>query len=215
MTAIEAQIHVDGRRERGDRTRRSILDSAARLANVEGLEGLSIGRLAEVTGISKSGLYAHFGSKEELQLATIDFVLGMYERDVMAHALREPTARARLLRFASTFLDYVRDGPFAGGCFFIGSFLDPATRRGRVRQRLADVQRAKFEWIEQNAREAQEVDGVASQLTPSEITFQFDSILVGGNTTFVLFQDAAWLEASRSAIRRLLTVDAVRTRRRS
>src|SRR5688500_7619204 len=132
QTDVDAS-RPDGRRIRGDRTRTAILEGAARLASVEGLEGLSIGRLAEHLGISKSGLYAHFRSKEELQLATIRTAEAIYERDVVGPAMDAPAGAARLLALSDAFFDYVRRGVFPGGCFFVANSLDPATaRRGRV-----------------------------------------------------------------------------------
>ena len=84
----------DGRRRRGNRTRESILQAAADLASVEGLEGLTIGRLATELGISKSGLFAHFGSKEELQLATIDAARRRFVDHVVKPS-RSPAPRPR------------------------------------------------------------------------------------------------------------------------
>ncbi|MEF2162646.1 helix-turn-helix domain-containing protein, partial [Pseudomonas aeruginosa] len=94
-----------------------ILHTAARLATVEGLDGLTIGRLAAETGMSKSGLFAHFGSKEELQLATIDTAEEIYEEDVLRPALQEE-GRARLEALCERFLSHVDRKVFPGGCFF-------------------------------------------------------------------------------------------------
>ena len=85
---------LDGRRERGRRTRESILETAVQLASVEGLDGITIGRLATELGMSKSGLFAHFGSKEELQLATIDAAREIFVETVIAPA-RRPSAACR------------------------------------------------------------------------------------------------------------------------
>src|SRR5919199_6698889 len=108
-----------GRRRRtdGERSRGAILDEAARLATVEGLGGLSIARLADAVGMSKSGLFAHFGSKEELQLATIETADALFRERVL-----EPAAGAtgleRLRLLAEGFLRYVEEETFSGGCFF-------------------------------------------------------------------------------------------------
>src|SRR5215216_5120169 len=93
MTGIEA---APRRRADGERTRQAILHAAARLATTEGLEGLSIGRLAAHLGMSKSGLYAHFGSKEELQLATVDTARAIFETEVVRPAEGECTSRGCL-----------------------------------------------------------------------------------------------------------------------
>lgn len=195
----------DGRRIRGDRTRTTILEGAARLASVEGLEGLSIGRLAEHLGISKSGLYAHFHSKEELQLATIRTAEAIYERDVVGPAMDAPAGAARLLALCDAFFDYVRRGVFPGGCFFVANSLDPATaRRGRVKELLARIQRETLDGISEWVGEAQRLDGVALGRDPRHVAFEIDSMMIGADRNFVLFGDPSFLEDGRRAIHRLL-----------
>ena len=87
-STTEASLRPPARSD-GERSRTAILDEAARLATVEGIGGLSLGRLADAVGMSKSGLFAHFGSKEELQLATIETANGIFEKQVL-----EPAANA-------------------------------------------------------------------------------------------------------------------------
>ena len=107
---------TDGRRIRGDRTRRAILARAVDLASAEGLEGLSIGRLATELGVSKSGLFAHFGSKQELQLETIDAASEIFEEIVwLPVADREP-GLVRLAALMDSWLDYFHQGIFRGDC---------------------------------------------------------------------------------------------------
>src|ERR687898_2307 len=118
---------------RGERSRQAILETAARLATVEGLEGLSIGRLAEALRVSKSGLYAHFGSKEELQLATIETAVAIYNREIVEPALAVPPGVQRILRLCDAFFDFVGSGDFPGGCFFVYTSVDPANRRDSIR----------------------------------------------------------------------------------
>src|SRR5262249_48938106 len=109
------------RRPRSDgvRSRNAILAAAAELATGEGLEGLSIGRLAEHVGMSKSGLYAHFGSKEELQIATVDTARQIFDREVTDRAAKAPEGVARLRATCEAFLDYLVREVFPGGCFFV------------------------------------------------------------------------------------------------
>src|SRR4051794_32653344 len=104
MTDSGAQRTPRKPRVDGERSRRTILDAAAKLATIDGLEGLSIGRLADHIGMSKSGLYAHFGSKEELQLATIETASEIYSRDVIAPAREAPTPLAELEALCEQFL---------------------------------------------------------------------------------------------------------------
>jgi AcrR family transcriptional regulator len=109
---------TDGRRARGARTRAQILERAANLASIEGLEGLTIGRLATELGMSKSGLFAHFGSKEELQLATIDTAREIFAREVVAPARAAERGLPRLEALLAAKLRYERGEIFDGGCFF-------------------------------------------------------------------------------------------------
>ena len=113
-----ADDEADGRRRRGNRTRESILQAAADLASVEGLVGLTIGRLATELDMSKSGLFAHFGSKEELQLATIDAARRRFVEHVVKPSRSLPRGRERLEALTNDWLAYFRSEQFAGGCFF-------------------------------------------------------------------------------------------------
>src|SRR5918998_4343853 len=105
-------------KSRGGRTRHAILTRAAELATQEGLEPLSIGRLADATGMSKSGLFAHFGSKEELQLATVDHAASLFVDEVIAPAREAPKGLARVWALCDHMVDYAERQVFPGGCFF-------------------------------------------------------------------------------------------------
>ena len=207
MTVTDASpSRPDGRRVRGDRTRQAILEAAARLASVEGLEGLSIGRLASHLGLSKSGLYAHFGSKEELQLDTIRTASAIYERDVIGPALDAKPGRDRLLAFCDQFLAYVHHGPFPGGCFFIASYLDPANLRGPVRALLASNQRALLDFLAECASDAQAAGEIPPKPEPAQIAFDVDAILGGADVNYLLFDDPGFLDRGAASVRRLLGV---------
>src|ERR671925_2356031 len=118
MTSAAAQRPRRKPRADGERSRRAILDAAARLATTEGLHGLSIGVLADHIGMSKSGLYAHFGSKEELQLATIEKAQEIFDREVTSRAFEQPEGLPRVLGFSDAYLSYLERRGFSGGCFF-------------------------------------------------------------------------------------------------
>src|SRR4051812_45861060 len=135
---------TDGRIRRGDETRRTVLRSAVDLASVEGLDGVTIGRLAQELSITKSGLFAHFGSKEELQLATIRAARAIFSRTVVAPAMVQPAGMARLRALLEAWLDYSRGRQFPGGCFFARATHEYAARPGPVRDALAEVDR---EWL--------------------------------------------------------------------
>src|SRR5213595_2257018 len=141
MTEVSAQRTPRRRRADGERSRRTILDAAAKLATIDGLEGLSIGRLAAHIGMSKSGLYAHFGSKEELQLATIETASEIFSADVVAPAEQAPTPLAKIEALCEQFLFHVERRVFPGGCFFASAAAEFDTHPGAVKERIADFQR--------------------------------------------------------------------------
>src|SRR3954447_13859208 len=118
------------RRSDGEQSRAAILDAAARLATVEGIEGLSIGRLADEVGMSKSGLFAHFGSKEDLQLATVETARAIFAAQVTAPAATAPTASERLRRLIDGYLRYTQVDTFPGGCFFASVLAEVSMRPG-------------------------------------------------------------------------------------
>ena len=150
------------RRADGERSRRAILEAAAQLATTEGLEGLSIGHLADHIGISKSGLYSHFGSKEELQLATVETAREIFDADVVQPAESLPDPLARLQALCERFISHVERRVFAGGCFFASVGAEFDTHPGPVKERVAELQgewQARLETLIQEAQAAGDLDG--------------------------------------------------------
>src|SRR3954470_14264682 len=131
--AVRRRSRSDGRR-----SREKILLAAASLATVEGIDGLSIGRLADHIGMSKSGLYAHFGSKEELQLAAIDAAEEIFAEAVILPAREPEGAFDRLEALCDHFLRYLEEPVFPGGCFFASAAAELDTHPGPVKERLAE-----------------------------------------------------------------------------
>src|SRR5256885_17242433 len=117
MTDSSVQRMQRKPRADGQRSRRTILDAAAKLATIDGLEGLSIGRLAAHIGMSKSGLYAHFGSKEELQLAAIETASAIFDAEVIDPAEQGTTPLEKIQLLCEQFLSHVERRVFPGGCF--------------------------------------------------------------------------------------------------
>ena len=179
--------------QKGERTRRTILDAAAALATQEGLETLSIGRLAGATGMSKSGLFAHFGSKEELQLATVDAATAIFYERVARPALEQPEGAPRLRAFCERYVDYLEGRVFSGGCFFAAATAEFDSRPGPVRDKLRDGQCALRTELVRQAR----IAGVAD---PEQLVFEIISIIQGANAVHQLLDDKTVFERARRAI---------------
>jgi AcrR family transcriptional regulator len=203
---LEATRRTRRQTPHGERSRQTILDSAARLATVEGLAWLSIGRLAQVLGMSKSGLYAHFGSKEELQLATIETAVEIYNREIVEPALAVSPGIERVLRLCDAFFDFVGSGDFPGGCFFVYTSVDPANRRESIRTRLADEQRAWLGFIEQLIGEAMAAGQLPAPADARRLAFELDAVMIGADANFALLGEPSYLDEGRAAIRRRLGV---------
>jgi AcrR family transcriptional regulator len=188
-------------RSDGVRTRGAILKGATELATLEGLEGLSIGRLADHIGMSKSGLYAHFGSKEELQLATIEEAQAIFEREVVAPMLEQPEGVARVLGFADAYLSYLQRHVFPGGCFFASANTELDTHEGQVRDKLRALKAEGLEAFADMIRDAQTRGEVDANADADQLAFEIDALLDGANAHFVMFDSDEPLERARRAIR--------------
>jgi AcrR family transcriptional regulator len=188
----------------GQRSRDAILDTAARLATVEGLRGLSIGNLAKHTGMSKSGLYAHFASKEDLQLATIDRGAEIFQAEVLAPAHRYGEGLPLLWALCDEFLGHLERGVFPGGCFFASLSSELDTHPGPVKERLAAVLQDWMGELVSAARQAVERGELDPASDPDQFGFELDAILFMGHATYIMYGDPAMLVRARRGIERLL-----------
>jgi AcrR family transcriptional regulator len=189
---------------KGERTRQGILDVAASLATEEGLEPLSIGKLAEATEMSKSGLYAHFGSKEELQLATVDHAASLFVREVIAPARDAPRGLARVWALCENMIDYAERQVFPGGCFFAAASSEFNNRPGPVRDRIETMVRTWLSYLEHAVEQAQETGELTQGLSAREIAFQLDAFAQAANAQYQLFQTDAVFGDARRAVRERL-----------
>ena len=191
----------------GERTRGAILRAAASLATVDGLEGLSIGNLAAATGISKSGLYAHFGSKQELQLATVNEAERIFTAEVVEPALAARPGLAQLAAACEAFLGYVERRVFPGGCFFAATALEMGTRPGPVKDRVAAISSGFTAQLRAFAATAIEQHELPAREDPGRLAFELHAILLGADTKFVLNDDPAALDLARQVVRQRLGLD--------
>ena len=204
MVTSETTITPRRQRADGQRSRQAILKGASELATIEGLDGLSIGRLADHIGMSKSGLYAHFGSKEELQLATIDAAQEIFEREVVNPALEAPEGIARVLAYSEGYLSYLERHVFPGGCFFASVAAEVDSREGRVTDRLRELMGGGVQWLAGLVREAQARGEVDPGADADQLAFEIDALLHGANAGFTLYRSDEPLKRARRAIRERL-----------
>jgi AcrR family transcriptional regulator len=186
---------------KGERTRHAILEVAAQLATQEGLEPLSIGRLADATDMSKSGLFAHFGSKEELQLATVDHAASMFVREVIEPARAAPKGLARVWALCDHMTDYAERQVFPGGCFFAATSFEFNNRPGPVRDRIAEMIRSWLSYLEHAIEQAQDAGELDSSVSARELAFQLDAFAQAANAQYQLFRDERVFAEAREAIR--------------
>ena len=206
---ITGTINQRGRMHRrpradGERTRAAILRAAASLATVDGLEGLSIGHLAATIGMSKSGLYAHFGSKQELQLATVEEAERILDEEVVQPALAARPGLTQLSAMCEAFLSYVERRVFPGGCFFTATALEMGTRPGPVRDRVAAIQSGFTALLRGFVVTALEQHELPAREDPDRLAFELHAILLAADTRFVLHDDPAVLDLARQVVRQRL-----------
>jgi AcrR family transcriptional regulator len=191
-------------REDGVRSRQAILLAAANLATTRGLEGLSLGQLAEHIGMSKSGLYAHFKSKEELELATIETAAEIFEREVLVPAGKSPAGLDRIWALAEAFLTHLERRVFPGGCFFAAAAAQLAAQPGRARDRVMAMHQQWQKLFIDAMRQAVD-DGDLPRNTDLEQTvFEITAMLLRANFTWIVTGDAASLDQARAGIRHVL-----------
>jgi AcrR family transcriptional regulator len=197
------QENFKHRAERADgiRSRQTILDAASKLATTEGLEGLSIGRLAEHIGMSKSGLYAHFRSKEELQLATVDAAREVFHEAIIVPALAIADPLERVEALCNRFLDYLERRVFPGGCFFAVVGTEFGSHHGPVRARIAEIQGGWEGLLAGLINQAQEMGKVSAHVDAEQVAFELTAYLLAANLHVTLLDDDLGMARGRSAVR--------------
>jgi AcrR family transcriptional regulator len=189
---------------KGERTRFAILDRAAALASEEGLETLSIGRHADELGMSKSGLFAHFGSKEELQLATVDYAATLFVGEVIDPARSAPKGLARIWALCDHMIGYSERQVFPGGCFFAATSFEFNNRPGPVRDRIEEMVRSWLSYLEHAVEQAQEAGELDPNASAREVAFQLDAFAQASNAQYQLFRDPQVFDDARRAIQERL-----------
>ncbi|MGI5170795.1 TetR/AcrR family transcriptional regulator [Spirillospora sp. CA-253888] len=166
----------DGRLLRGRRTREAVLEAAVALASVHGLEGLTFGRLAEHLGTSKSGLFAHWKDKENLQLDAIGWARRQWTAQVMEPALRTPPGLRRVFALHEARLAFYASGALPGGCFFLAAQTEFDDRPGAVRARLVESLNDWLAFIRSLIDEAVALGELPGDLDGGQLAYEIDAL---------------------------------------
>src|SRR5438477_4137758 len=186
----------------GERTREAIVREAVSLATLDGLEGLSIGNLAGALDMSKSGIYAHFGSKQDLLLATVEEAGRIFQAEVIEPALAAAPGVAQLVAVCDAFFDHLMRRTFPGGCFFAGAVLEMGTRPGPVKEQIAAFQSRFSGLIRELIVAAIDERELPGDEDPDDLTFELNGIILVANAKRVLRGDPAVLRTGKRIVRR-------------
>ena len=192
---------ADGRRARGARSRRAVLERSVQMASREGLEGLTIGVLAAELEVHKSNVFALFGSKEELQLATLAAARGMLIELVVTPSLDSPEGLARLAAIGEAWFDYLASDVFLGGCFLCAASAEMDGRPGPVRDGVEAVMREWLELLRTNIAAAITASDLAPETDAAEMAFRLNALGMAANWQRQLLAEPAGIEYARSAWR--------------
>lgn len=200
---------TDGRRQRGDASRRLVLASAADLASVEGLDGLSIGRLAAAAHVSKSNVATLFGSKERLQLAAVDAAGQRFRAVVLVPARAQPRGIHRIVALLDRWIAYSRDRVFPGGCFFAAAMADFDAKPGPVRDAIAQAFESWNDYIRVSLGYAIDQRELAAGTDAAQLAFEFTALLDAANSRSVMTgSNEPYGFARRALVSRLLGAGA-------
>jgi AcrR family transcriptional regulator len=190
----------------GERTREAIVREAVSLATLDGLDGLSIGNLADALDMSKSGVYAHFGSKQELQLATLDEAGKIFAAEVIEPALVASPGLMQLVTLCEAYFDHLLRRTLPGGCFWCGVVVEMGTRPGPVKEEVAAFQGGFAELLRQLITTAIEQGELPDDEDPEALAFEINGIMFAANASFVLRDDPTTLDLARRIVRRRLGI---------
>lgn len=185
---------------RGQQRRSDILAAAVDVASAEGLDGLSIGRLAREIRMSKSGLFAHFGSKQDLQMSALREAAEVFQRDVLAPVLEMDPGVERLQALIAAWVRYVEETEYRGGCFFAATSSEFSGRSGRVRDMIAKLTGHWVAKLETEARTARRLGELATEVDPARLAFQLHAFVQEANWARELLRDAGAFAKARAAI---------------
>ncbi|MFJ9862644.1 TetR/AcrR family transcriptional regulator [Streptomyces sp. NPDC101165] len=200
---------LDGRVERGNRTRQLVLRRTVEIASVEGLEALTVGRLATELELSKSGVFALFGSKQELQLATVREAARIFTERVLRPAGEVPAGIGRVWQLCELWLEYSRGRVFPGGCFFYGVMAEFDARTGPVHDAAVRAQRDWSARVERTIEEARAAGELRADTDIAQLAFELVALMETANALSVLHDEETAYRRARAGIARRLRDTAV------
>ena len=189
---------------KGAETRERILDQAVRIASRDGLDGLTIGSLSSELGLSKSGLFAHFGSKDELQLQVLQAAVERFTESVIRPSLAAPRGEPRLRALFENWLAWSNAPDMPGGCVLVAASTELDDRPGPQRDFLAQAFRSRAAFMAKAARLAVEAGHFRADLDPEQFAFEVDSIVLGYHHALRLMRNPNAGELARGSFERLL-----------
>jgi AcrR family transcriptional regulator len=196
-----------GRRSVGEArdTRTAIIDRAVAVASLEGLEGLTIGRLANDLQMSKAGVIGHFGSKEVLQLVALEEAVARFRREVWGKAESATPGRPRLLAICRAWAKYIGEPVFPGGCFITATSFEFDGRAGRVHDLVAEANTTWLKTLANEVRTAIEAGDLPARTDPMQVAFELNALAIGANQARQLHRDLRAASRCLQAMRRVLT----------
>jgi AcrR family transcriptional regulator len=197
-------------RARGVATQTRILERAVHIASVEGLSQMSLATLAKATSMSKSGLFAHFRSKEALQLAIIDEAERMFRAVVVTPAEQKPAGLGRLHDLGIRYVEYAAGDTFEGGCFFAAAAHEFDSKPGPIRDRILAFLDGWYATLKTAAQGALDKGQAQGPIDLEQLTFDFTGIGLSTNWSAHLYTDhkktlAAGRRAMDGLVRRMAT----------
>ena len=189
------QKSIGDRPSRHEQQRDRILNQAIKTASAQGLEALTIGRMAASMGMSKSGLFAHFGSKRNLQEATIDRAKEIFDQGVLQPVEKSVGGIGRLWSLCDLWLRHLENRVFPSGYFFTGAFLEYGERSGPLVSRLREAAKIWMEAIERSVGQAQNRKDLKAGLSGRRIAFELNAVLIGAYWAHLAGYGAAFSDA--------------------
>jgi AcrR family transcriptional regulator len=181
-------------------TRRNIIDRAVHMGSSQGLEGVTIGLLAEDLGMSKAGVLGHFGTKQALQEATLDRVAAIFTESIIEPGLAQPRGILRLRAWCDAWIDYLETNVFPGGCFLTAASCEFDGRPGPVRDRIRVLVARWLDTLEREIDFARDAGELSSSIDPSQLAMELNGLAMAANQSFQLFGDKKGLTLMRRAI---------------